>query len=426
MGDIKALEVPKWGLAMEEGTIVNWLIAAGDSFNKGQEICEIETSKIVNVLESPFDGLLRRIVAEPGDTLPVGALIGVAAANKFSDADIAAFIRAHGTHVASAVESSVESQTHPQKQAPPAIAAEIPAMEAAHTSAKDDSTVAATPVARKLALELGVNLHDCQASGSRGRVSKADVEAAAALLDRGADLPPADISHPEQEFEALPMHAMHRTIASRLQSSKREAPHFRLTLDLELDRLLNLRQEINDVNPQVKISLNDLLLKACAQALVKTPGVNVQFDAATMTVRRFAHANIAVAVALKDGLITPIVRNANLKTLTEIATEMRDLVSRAKAGTLKPNEFQGGTFSISNLGMFGVKQFDAIINPPQAAILAIGSIESRCVVRNNAPAVARAMTVTLSADHRIIDGALGAKFMQALKRLVENPAVMIA
>jgi pyruvate dehydrogenase E2 component (dihydrolipoamide acetyltransferase) len=209
-----------------------------------------------------------------------------------------------------------------------------------------------------------------------------------------------------------------------LQASKQHSPHFRLIADLDLERLLALRKEINLGAPGVKISVNDLLVKACAQALVAVSDVNVQFDDASQSIRRFADADISVAVALPAGLITPIVRAANRKSVSEISHDIHSLVTRAKAGTLKPEEFQGGTFSVSNLGMLGVRQFDAIINPPQGAILAIGAGELRAVARDGQIVARHQLTVSLSCDHRVIDGALGAAFLQELKRLVETPTLM--
>ena len=282
----------------------------------------------------------------------------------------------------------------------------------------------ATPLARRLAAKLGVNLNDCRVTGSRGRVSKVDVLEAHAAQNPVVAAP-AQAVEQAPEAEVLPMNGMRKAIAARLQESKRTAPHFRLQADLDLEALLALRSEINASAPAVKLSVNDLLIKAVGLALVKVPDVNVQFDEARQAVLRFKDADVSVAVALPGGLITPIVRQANRKSLSSISQEMLDLVTKAKAGTLKPEEFQGGTFSISNLGMLGVSQFDAIINPPQGAILAIGAGEQRVVAHNGQPAVRTQMTVTLSCDHRVIDGALGALFLKELKRLVQTPSLMM-
>ena len=502
MSEIKIIEVPKWGLSMEEGTLNNWLIEEGDSFKQHQELCDIETSKISNVLEAPFDGVLRRKVAQPGQTLPVGGLLGVVADASVSDAEIDAFIAQRGVAPAAAPEQPPVAATAPSAPAAPAVTAKAPAPAPAaktsngwqvpqallgasaepvfatphaHRLAKelgidlsrvtgtgptgrisvadieqavkdhggkvatlqpaqradsparsraDDSQIVATPLARRLAAKLGVNLNDCRVTGSRGRVSKVDVLEAHAAQNPVVAAP-AQAVEQAPEAEVLPMNGMRKAIAARLQESKRTAPHFRLQADLDLEALLALRSEINASAPAVKLSVNDLLIKAVGLALVKVPDVNVQFDEARQAVLRFKDADVSVAVALPGGLITPIVRQANRKSLSSISQEMLDLVTKAKAGTLKPEEFQGGTFSISNLGMLGVSQFDAIINPPQGAILAIGAGEQRVVAHNGQPAVRTQMTVTLSCDHRVIDGALGALFLKELKRLVQTPSLMM-
>ena len=489
MSEIKIIEVPKWGLSMEEGTLNNWLIEEGDSFKQHQELCDIETSKISNVLEAPFDGVLRRKVAQPGQTLPVGGLLGVVADASVSDAEIDAFIAQRGVAPAAAPEQPAVAATAPAPapaaktsngwQVPQALlgANAEPVFATPHAtrlakelgidlsrvtgtgptgrisvadieqavkdhggkvatlqpaqradsparSRADDSQIVATPLARRLAAKLGVNLNDCRVTGSRGRVSKVDVLEAHAAQNPVVAAP-AQAVEQAPEAEVLPMNGMRKAIAARLQESKRTAPHFRLQADLDLEALLALRSEINASAPAVKLSVNDLLIKAVGLALVKVPDVNVQFDEARQAVLRFKDADVSVAVALPGGLITPIVRQANRKSLSSISQEMLDLVTKAKTGMLKPEEFQGGTFSISNLGMLGVSQFDAIINPPQGAILAIGAGEQRVVAHNGQPAVRTQMTVTLSCDHRVIDGALGALFLKELKRLVQTPSLMM-
>ncbi|MEY8709885.1 2-oxo acid dehydrogenase subunit E2 [Mangrovibacter phragmitis] len=502
MSEIKTLEMPKWGLSMEEGLLARWAIQEGDSFTKGQEICEIETSKIVNVLEAPFAGTLRRIIAQQGDTLQVGAVLALVADTSVSDAELDEYVAGLATVksvtpateatgpdvVAQAVGNLPDVASTPSnKPVPPIGQTEVPASlqgitdvtlvnatpHALRLSARlgvdlkkvrgsgrddrisvadleraivaaggriappqipvrrskiprshaDDSQVSATPLARRLANKLGINLHDCRSSGSRGRVSRDDVLAAAALLDGQPQTGPAQENVPAT-FESIPLSGMRRAIASRLQMSKQHSPHFRLTADLDLERLLALRKEINSEVPGVKISVNDLLVKACGLALVAVPDVNVQFDEVTQSIHRFADADISVAVALPDGLITPIVRSANRRTVSDISNEIHSLVTKARAGTLKPEEFQGGTFSLSNLGMLGVRQFDAIINPPQSAILAIGTCEARAVVRDGQIVARHQLTVSLSCDHRVIDGAPGAAFLRELKRLVETPTLL--
>ncbi|MEQ1299250.1 2-oxo acid dehydrogenase subunit E2 [Acinetobacter soli] len=509
MSEIKTLEIPKWGLSMEEGTIAQWLIQEGTQFSKGQEICEIETTKIVNVMEAPFDGLLRKIIAKDGDTLIVGGVIAICADAQVSDAEVEAFAQSlSGTPavtenkaVTAVPEKVAVAQVETKIQAAPkqnsvgngskavtqggySIPAALQGYQQSNDifatphalklaqkhnvdlsqitgsgregrisvqdiqtavqaaggswpdvrhqvstkaakSKADDSHVLATPVARRLAKQWDINLHDCRASGSRGRVCKEDVEA---VYQRENPINAQhDHAQPTEsaQFTTVAMNGMRKAIASRLQAAKRNAPHFRLTIDLNVESVQALRQQINNTVPQVKLSINDMLIKAAAAALIKVPQVNVQFDEENQQILQFEQADISVAVAIENGLITPIIKAANRKSLTQISNDMRDLATRAKTGKLAPDEFQGGSFSISNLGMLGIQQFDAIINPPQGAILALGIAEKRAVVENDEIIVREMVTATLSCDHRVIDGALGAQFLSALKQFVENPTLIL-
>ncbi|MEV5536201.1 2-oxo acid dehydrogenase subunit E2 [Saccharopolyspora shandongensis] len=500
MSDINVIEVPKWGLSMEEGTITKWLVDEGAGFRKGDPICEVETSKITNEMEAPFDGVLRRVLAKPGETLPVGAAMAVSADAGVPDSAIEEFLAANGSPApepaaakdvspaaAPAAAAVAGPAAAPAAAAAPPGATVVPASLAGSTngdvfatpralklatelqvdlgkvpgtgrtgrvsvadihaairaaggaiaepaapqrngtparSTQDDSGVNATPVARRLAASLGINLHDCRATGARGRVCVADVREAERKFLPTTE-PEVRETAVAPEFETVPLDAMRRAIGRRLQASKQNAPHFRLTADLEIDALLALRKQINATVPAVKLSLNDFIVKACAAALRKVPDVNVQFDEESQAVLRYSAADISVAVALPSGLITPIVHGADAKSLAEISGEVHSLVTKAKSGRLKPEEFQGGTFTVSNLGMFGVREFDAIINPPQAAILAVGSGEQRPFVDNGQIVPRTVLTVTLSCDHRVIDGALGATFLRELKRFVESPALML-
>lgn len=491
--EIQAIAMPQWGMEMSEGEINSWHVSEGQRIERGDELVDIETSKIVNTLTAHTGGVVRRIVARPGETLPVGALLAVLAREDTAEADIDAFIRDFGgeeqpeaeTVEAAANGGAAAPATPPspeaEKPAPGTLGrlaegdddTSVPATPVARrlarqygvnlhnigasgrhgrvtkadlesavqaaggeliappsaraaggkaSATRDDSAVRATPVARRLAGELGINLHDCRVSGERGRVCKADVEAAAAL-QRPAPAGDADARTAAPAFEEIPLAGMRKAIAARLQQSKQTAPHYRVHVDADIDGLLAVRRQINDRNPDAKISVNDFIVKACACALMKMPALNVQFDGET--VRRYTDADIAVAVALDDGLITPIVKAANRKGLIAISNELRDLSTRAKLGRLKPEEFQGGTFSVSNLGMFGVKQFDAIINPPQGAILAVGAGEQRPVIRDGEIKAATVLSLSLSSDHRIIDGALAARFLGVLKGYLEQPATML-
>lgn len=514
MSEIKTLEIPKWGLSMEEGTIAQWLIEEGTPFSKGQEICEIETTKIVNVLEAPFDSTLRKIIAKAGDTLQVGGLIAICADSQVSDAEIDAFAQSlTGTSTvsekqtdtnasertsekvsATQVETTVATVTqqssvvntqksiaqggysipavlqgyqqrdeifatphalklaekhqvnlakitgtgrqgrisvHDIQQAVQAAGGSWPDIRQqvsakAAKSKADDSLVLATPVARRLAKQWGINLHDCRASGTRGRVCKEDVEA---VYQRENPVQTQQCDQDNITQSAKPttivMNGMRKAIASRLQEAKRNAPHFRLTVDLNVEAIQALRQQINNTVPQVKLSINDMLIKAAAAALMKVPQVNVQYDEKNQQILQFAQADISVAVAIENGLITPIIKAADSKSLAQISNAMRDLATRAKTGKLAPDEFQGGSFSISNLGMLGIQQFDAIINPPQGAILALGAAEKRAVIEQDSIVIRQMVTATMSCDHRVIDGALGAQFLAAFKQFVENPALIL-
>ena len=510
MSEIAVIEIPKWGLSMEEGTVTEWLVSEGASFAKGDLICEIETSKITNQLEAPFAGVLRRIIAQPGETLPVNAPIAVSADASVSDEQIAQFVAGLSPAAAAAPapapaaaaapapapaggpvgggasapapasvapaaptgrtttpdalrgstsedvfatpharkladELSIDlgrvtgsgpegrvsvSDLHEAIRAAGGTVAEQPAARRSTVpgrSTQDDSTVNATPVARRLAATLGINLHDCRATGSRGRVCEADVREAERRFGLIAQTPVGALEVPveETDVEILGFTAMRKAIASRLQESKRNAPHFRLTVDLEIDELLALRKQINATVPKVKLSVNDFIVKAVAAALVAVPDVNIQYDEQSQSILRFGKADVAVAVALPTGLITPIVRGADGKSLAQISGEVASLVTKAKAGQLTPDEFQGGTFTVSNLGMYGVREFDAIINPPQGAILAVGGAQERPVYVKGELVKRTVMTVTMSCDHRVIDGALGATFLQKLRTYVESPALML-
>ncbi|MEQ9465466.1 MAG: 2-oxo acid dehydrogenase subunit E2 [Haliea sp.] len=493
MSVISTVTMPKWGMEMVEGEIAEWHVSEGDTIAAGDDLVDVETSKIVNTVSAPVGGVVRRLLASAGEVIAVGRVLAVIAPADTPAEEIEQYLAGQAAPVPSSAQKPADTapepapakvQDSPAAAAPPApVAASLAgaeddsgvaatpvarrvareqginltrvsasgrhgrvtladieaALQAAgrqlakpHSAARpdlgppprDDSAVAASPVARRLARELGVSLLDCRASGRHGRVSKADVEAASGRSSATPGARPAPDREVAARVEARPLSGMRRTIAARLQASKREAPHFRVQAEVEVDGLLAVREQLNRQYSEAKVSLNDLLVKACACALVAVPGVNVQFDGDT--VQQFADADIAVAVALDEGLITPIVRGANRKGVLAISNEIRDLATRAKLGTLRPEEFQGGSFSVSNLGMYGIDQFDAIINSPQGAILAAGTAQQRPVVRQGELAVATVLTLSLSSDHRIIDGALAARFLSALRGFLENPATMLA
>lgn len=479
-GKIQEIRVPKWGMEMTEGVITGWNFKVGDRVDAGDALVDIETSKIVNSLSVHEAGTVRRLLADEGDTRAVGELIALLSEGDVSEAEIE-------THLGKGAPAPVDKPAPVEVISTPVASASLSVSESTAVNASgitissvarrlaekhgvviesligtsrhgrigkqdvekaleikgiafdrhagaapgnsiarsDDSHVAASPVARRLAREAGINLNDCRATGRLGRVSKADVELAmlrAGKASTTVNALPRD-TDTASAFIERPLGAMRRTIAARLQSSKQTAPHYRVVIDAELDALLVARRKINESNPGVKVSINDFLIKACATALIRVPRINIQFDGTT--VREFSDADIAVAVALDDGLITPIVKRANRLGVIEIAERTADLGSRARAGKLLAAEFQGGSFCLSNLGMFGVRQFDAIINPPQCAILAAGNAEQRPIVRDGGLHIATMMTLTLSSDHRVIDGALAAQFMQKIKGFLESPATML-
>jgi pyruvate dehydrogenase E2 component (dihydrolipoamide acetyltransferase) len=424
------ITMPKWGIEMQEGTITDWHFAPGANVQKGDVLLDVETEKIVNSVEAPIAGTLRRILADKGATEAVGALVAVFADASVNDAEIDAFVASFkpadtsfepdaGTseHTAAIEAPSVPSSTGPST--PPADAG--------------DGEARVSPIARRVAERLGVDVTKVRGTGRNGRVSKEDVEAyAAAQGPGGADAQPTAAAAPATAPAAAgarteganvaareKMTSMRSTIARRLLESKQGIPHYRLAVDVDLTRLVAHRATQN-AGDGAKVSINDLLVRACALALLRHPQVNAQLHGDE--VHRFPHADVCVAVATDNGLVTPIVRGADTKSAAQIAAEITDLAERARSGRLTRDEISGGTFTVSNLGMFGVDRFDGIINPPQVAILAIGAGTDRVIARNGQPVVAKVATLTLSCDHRVVDGAVGAQFLATLRALIESPA----
>jgi pyruvate dehydrogenase E2 component (dihydrolipoamide acetyltransferase) len=446
--------MPALSPTMEKGNLAKWLKKEGDSIKSGDVIAEIETDKATMEVEAVDEGILAKIVVPEGSQdVAVNALIGIIAAE---GEDVTAAAGGGGAPAPAKVE---------QKPAPAPIAAAVaappaPAIpvagDAAMPAAASGARAFASPLARRLAKEAGIDLAAVKGSGPHGRVVMADVEAAksgggakiipmpGAATPQAAPAPapapkpaPASAMSDEQvkklfaegSYEEIPHDNMRKTIARRLQESKSTIPHFYLTVDCELDALLALREQINaaapvkDGKPAYKLSVNDMVIKAMAMALRAVPDANVSWTEGAML--RHRHADVGVAVSIPGGLITPVIRDACHKTLSAISNEMKDLAARAKARKLKPEEYQGGTTAVSNLGMFGVKDFAAVINPPHATILAVGAGEKRPVVKNGALAIATVMSVTLSTDHRAVDGALGAELLAAFKNYIENPMGML-
>jgi pyruvate dehydrogenase E2 component (dihydrolipoamide acetyltransferase) len=427
------ITMPALSPTMESGTLAKWLIKVGDAVKPGDVIAEIETDKATMEVEAVDEGVVAEIlVAEGTEEVKVNAVI--------------ARLQGEGEEAAPAPKPAAApapvAAPAPAPAPAPAVPASIAAAPAPAKPLTPQGPLArniASPLARRVAQLMGVDLGSVTGTGPGGRIVKADVEAAAgrapvaqiaaaapapaapALASAPVVLPPTDVP-----FEAVKLSNMRKTIARRLTESKQQVPHFYLTVDVRLDALLKLRAELNKALEfrGIKLSVNDMLVKAEALALLQVPDANVSF--AGESLRKFSRADISVAVAIPGGLITPVIRDAANKSLSRIATEMKDLAARAKEGKLQPPEYTGGTASISNLGMYGIKQFDAVINPPEGLILAVGSGEKRPYVVDDALAIATVMTATGSFDHRAIDGAVGAEFMSAFKALVENPLGMLA
>lgn len=424
------ITMPKWGIEMQEGTITEWHFAPGADVSKGDVLLEVETEKIVNSVEAPVAGTLRRILADKGATESVGALIAVFADASVNDAELDAFV-AGFTPADASFEPDAGTSAHTAAVEAPSV----PAATGPSTTAGDaaDGEARVSPIARRIAERLGVDVTKVKGTGRNGRVSKEDVEAYAAAQGPGggASGGGASVGTPAggtAASAAAPaaganvatrekMTSMRATIARRLLESKQGIPHYRLAVDVDLTALLARRAQLN-AGGGAKVSVNDLLVRACALALVKHPQVNAQLHGDE--VHRFPHADVCVAVATDSGLVTPIVRAADTKTPAQIAAEVADLAERARGGRLTRDEITGGTFTVSNLGMYGVDRFDGIVNPPQVAILAVGAGADRVIARGGAPVVAKVATLTLSCDHRVVDGAVGAQFLQALRALVEG------
>jgi pyruvate dehydrogenase E2 component (dihydrolipoamide acetyltransferase) len=388
VSEIYPIAVPKWGIEMVEGTITTWNKSEGDVIAKGDEVFEMESDKIVNVWDAPVAGVLRRIIAAAGDAHPVGALLGVIAAADVSDADIDQFIAEH-------------SATRAETESAPAAAETATPQQTIQTG---DAYTRSSPSVRRLADELGVDLGAVTGTGRRGRITDDDVKAATG----------SDSSAPEG-VQVIPLSATRKTIARRLTEAKQSIPHFYLTAEYALDGLLAHRAKLNETG-SVKVSVNDLLVWSVAQALMKEPRVNVNL--VDDSIHQFDAAHISVAIATEEGLYPATVRNADTLSPAEIAKATGALAEKAKTGKLTKDDISGGSFTVSNLGMFGITQFTAIINPPMGAILAMGKASQQAVVREGEIGIATMLSVTLSCDHRVIDGAVGAQFLATLDEVI--------
>jgi pyruvate dehydrogenase E2 component (dihydrolipoamide acetyltransferase) len=436
--------MPALSPTMTEGTLATWHKKEGDKVKSGDVIAEIETDKATMEVEAVDEGTIGKIlVAEGTENVAVNEIIAIL----LEEGEDAGALKGGAPAPKAEAKAEAPAEPKPEAKAEAPAAQPAPAAKPA-TNGHDDSRVFASPLARRMAQQAGVDLAALKGSGPHGRVVKADIDAAlaggapaakpaAAAPEAAKPAPAAPAAKPaaaggpnaKQLADAFGIpyseqkHSnMRKTVARRLLESKQTVPHFYLTVDIELDALLKLRKELND-RGDVKLSVNDLIIKAAALALRKVPAANTSWTDESMI--QYERVDISVAVATPGGLITPIIKDADRKGLGTISGEMKDLAARARDGKLKPEEYQGGTFSISNLGMFGVKDFAAIINPPQSCILAVGAGTQRPVVKDGALAIATVMSCTLSVDHRAVDGAVGAEYLVAFRALVEAPLSMM-
>ena len=415
--------MPALSPTMTEGNIAKWLKKEGDSVKPGQVIAEIETDKATMEVEAVDEGIIAKILIQAGSPgIKVNTPIAILAEDGEDLAKAAAFI---GKVSASSTAAPKAAATVNGSSAP----ASAPAPS--HAPAASGSRIIASPLAKRIAEQSGVDLRNVRGTGPNGRIVKADVENAKASggISFGKALPQIAASDTRDyidklglAYDALPNSAVRKVIAKRLVESKQTVPHFYLSIDCEIDALLALRKSMNEA-AGLKLSVNDCIIRATALALKKIPAANASWTESAIL--QYKDVDISVAVATPNGLITPIIEKADTKTIAQISTEMKELAARARAGKLRPEEFQGGGFSISNLGMFGIKEFSAIINPPQSCILAIGAGEQRAVVKDGQLAIATVMTCTLSVDHRSVDGAVGAEFLAAFKPLIEKPHSLV-
>ncbi|KQT07475.1 branched-chain alpha-keto acid dehydrogenase subunit E2 [Methylobacterium sp. Leaf399] len=463
--------MPALSPTMEKGNLAKWLKKEGDAVKSGDVLAEIETDKATMEVEAIDEGILARILVPEGTAdVPVNDLIAIIA----GEGEDPAGIQAPGSGAAKAEAAPPSENTMPGggqmayarvDAAPEGAEPTHPPEAKSPEGAAQGGRVVASPLARRIAKIEGIDLSAVSGSGPRGRVIERDVRAAAADGSAKAGAPKADAPksapaapapaaapaplpkaaagapaglsldqvrgfYQKGAYEEVPLDGMRKTIAKRLTEAMQVAPHFYLTVDCEIDALMSLREQLNksaavakDGKPAFKLSVNDFVIKAMGLALMRVPTANAVW--AEDRILRFNNAEVGVAVAIDGGLFTPVIRRADQKTLSTISNEMKDFAARARAKKLKPEEYQGGVTSVSNLGMFGIKHFTAVINPPQSSILAVGAGEKRVVVKDGAPAVVQAMTATLSCDHRVLDGALGAELISAFKSLIENPMGML-
>jgi pyruvate dehydrogenase E2 component (dihydrolipoamide acetyltransferase) len=402
--------MPKLSDAMTEGRVIQWLKKEGDRVQGGDVLASIETDKAEIELEAFGSGVLRKILVGDGQTVPVGQLIGLIAE---PDEDISGLVGAAPAAPAVAAATAPKAEAKPVTPTPAAAAPAVP---------PEAGWVPASPIARRMARDAGIDLAQIKGSGPGGRILERDVEAYVAT--QAQRLGGAEVPAGQREFEDKELSTIRKTIAARMTQSKAPIPHFTVTVEVDMGAALELRKSLNSIDAQAeKLSVNGIIVKATALALQRHPAINATYN--NGQVRLFKRVHIGVAVAIEDGLIVPVIRECDRKSLGEIAREARSLIERARARKLRPEEYSGGTFAISNLGMYDVVEFTAVIDPAHGAILAVGAVEEKPVVLNGQVAVRQRMRITGSFDHRIIDGAMGARFLQELKKILENPVQLL-
>ena len=437
--------MPKLSPTMEEGQISRWLKKEGDKVSMGEPLAEIDTDKATMEMQALANGVLRKILIGEGQSAPLGQIIAVIGEPNEDIAALIAEAPAAAPKEQPKQEEAKQEQVQEQPAPPPAQQPQAKAAAAGsaqpaspvangrqpQAAASDSGRMIVSPLAARMAAEAGIDLRSLQGSGPGGRIIKKDIEAAISQPKAA----PAQPTYPRavepgqipqlaaSPYRDEPASEIRKVIAKRLVTSLGPVPHFFLTTEIEMDRAAEMRKGINALDPELKISVNDIVIKVAAAALRQHPEVNASFQG--NFVRYYEHADVGVAVAIPDGLITPVVRSADQKSLSEIAAEVRELAERARSRKLKPEEYTGASFSISNLGMFGIDEFTAVINPPEGAILAVGAMSAKPVVRDNEIVIRQMMRVTMSCDHRVIDGATGAKFLQTFKKILENPLYLV-
>ncbi len=427
---IKVL-MPALSPTMTEGNLAKWHKAEGDTVESGDVIAEIETDKATMEVEAVDEGVLGKILVPAGsENVKVNELIAVLLEEGENDNDIQEILKSNEAPKEAAPEKASDPDAAKKKEDKPSPKQEQRPQEPQKNEGK---RIFASPLARRIAEDKGIDLSAIQGSGPRGRIIKADLEGAksGSVAPQASASPSAPQPTGDQKindfgmvYNEIPNNNIKKITAQRLQESKQEVPHFYLTIECRIDELMRTRKIMNEqAKGEYKLSVNDFVVKACANALKAYPAANVSWT--DEAIRQYIHSDISVAVSTPNGLITPIVKQAETKGLKEISAEVKDLAGRAREGKLKPEEFQGGTFSVSNLGMYGIKEFGAIINPPQACILAVGAGEKKPYVDGSDIKIGTFMSCTLSVDHRAVDGAVGAEYLQVLKTYIENPAAML-